>query len=100
MPVVIDSSKYRHWVDLSDPKDDGSKQVYSPSRVKCAIQPQPPGAFDEGKVTHVVTTRYHSQISTSTMLMHKGRRLFVKGVQNIDEMDREMVLLCEEVSEQ
>jgi len=96
MPV-LNPSKYRHWVDLDDPVEDGTPVEFDPSRVKCSIQPQSPGAFDETKTTHLVTMRYHPQVTFNTRIAHRGRFLFVRGVQNVDELNRELVLLCEEV---
>lgn len=95
--AVLNAGKYRHWVDLADAINDGTPATYEPSRVKCAIRPSAPSSFDEPKITHVVEMRYHPQITFTTVLLHKGRHLFVRGIQNVDEMNREQVLLCEEV---
>src|SRR5688572_14401858 len=97
MALLINPSKYRHWVDLSGAGNDDTPAVYAPSRVKCAIRPGAPGAYDENKSTHIVEMRYHAQITFNTVLIHAGRHLYVRGIQNVDELNREMVLLCEEV---
>jgi hypothetical protein len=41
--------------------------------------------------------RHHPQVSFNTRIRHEGRQLFVRGIQNVDEDDRYLVLLCEEV---
>jgi len=77
---------------------DGTPTAYVPSRVYAAIAPAPPGAFDEQRITHQVSIWYHPQITFDTVIVHQGtRRLYVKGIQNINEQDRELMLLCEEV---
>jgi len=48
------------------------------------------------KVTHEVTIRYMTNISTNSRINY-GTRLFnVKGIINVDERDRFLKLLCEE----
>jgi hypothetical protein len=97
MALSIDPSVLRHWVDLTDPVPDGTPVVFSPARVKVSIRPVQPGAFDEQKVTHIVELRYHSQITFNTRIVHRDRSLYVRGIQNVDEENRWMTLLCEEV---
>jgi head-tail adaptor len=94
---VVNPGDYRHWVDLDDPVPDGSPVTFSPARIKAAIKPVSPGAFDEQKVTDIVEVRYHPQITFNTRLIHRGRSLYVRGIQNHDERGRYMTLLCEEV---
>lgn len=100
MPV-INPGRWRHWVDLDDPSPDTARTI-SPARVKCSIRPSQPGAFDEEKVTHIVETRYHPQITFNTRITHTDSQgteheLFVKGIQNVEYGDRYLTLLCEEV---
>lgn len=87
----------RHIVALDDPIEDGTPVVFAPDHIWAAIRPVPPGSFDEQKVTHIVEVRYHPQITFNTRLTHRGRHLYVRGIQNVDERDRQMFLLCEEV---
>lgn len=101
MPV-INPGTYRHWVTLDDPVVDGTPNTFAPSRVKCAIRPSSPGAFDEQKVTHLVEMRFDPRITFNTRIRHTDTQgaeheLFVKGIQNVDNRDRYLVLLCEEV---
>jgi head-tail adaptor len=71
--------------------------VFQPATVWAAIRPSSPDSFGEQKVTHLVEMRYHPQITFNTVLVHRGRRLFVRGIQNVDELNQQMFLLCEEV---
>lgn len=87
----------RHLVELDDPVEDRTPVVFSPAQVFADIQPAPPSAFDELKVTHLVRIRYHEQVTFNTRLTHRGRRLYVRGIQNVGERNRELVLQCEEV---
>ncbi len=95
--LALNINKYQHWVDLDDPILDGTPVVFSPSRWKAAIHPQSPGAFDEQKTTHLVEMPYHAQVTFNTRITFRERQLFVRGIQNVDEENRELVLLCEEV---
>lgn len=97
----MNPGRFRHWVDLGAADADDTA-VYAPARVKCLIQPTQPGAFDEQKTSHVVQMRYHPQVSFNTKLTFVDRNnarheLFIKGIQNVNMMNRELVLACEEV---
>lgn len=49
-------------------------------------------------ISHVVTVRYHSEISTLTRLTFEDtRQFFVRGVHNVNEVDETMMLACEEI---
>lgn len=87
----------RHLVTLDDPIEDGTPKVFAPDRVWAAVQPSAPGAFDEQRITHIVNMRYHAQVTLNTRITHRDRYLIVKGMQNVDERNEELVLLCEEV---
>ena len=47
--------------------------------------------------------RYHKQVSVDTRIVfsdpvkQRDREFFVRGVQNVDERNKELRLLCEEV---
>lgn len=70
----------------------------TPSPVWAAIEPSSPGtSITDRAVTHLVTVRYHAGITLDTMLLFGSRRLFVRGVQNLEERGIEMRLLCEEI---
>ena len=94
----MEIGRLRHRVVLTDGVVDAqTATVYLPGQVWAAVQPAQPGAFDEQKVTHMVTIRYHPQIGFNTKLTHAGRSLYVRGVQNVDERNIYQLLLCEEV---
>lgn len=100
MPVA--SGKRTVLLLLDDPVPDGSTTTLSPSRVYGYVQPASPGAFDErGPVGVLVTIPFHRQVTTNTRLRYSrngiDHQLFVRGVQNPDLADRELVLYCEEV---
>ncbi len=105
-------SSHRHVVELSNcpqeaPAGDPYYTPLSPSRWRASVQPHPPQE-DGRSLWHLVTMRYHRQVTMDTriVLVNKtrsingrevARELFVKGFQNVDEQDDELRLLCEEV---
>ena len=56
--------------------------------------------YRQGKVqdtvTHEITIRHRSDIDTNYRLVYKQRNFNIKGIRNIDERDRFMVLVCTE----
>lgn len=77
----------------------------SPSPVWAAVEPATPKTIErvvgdsvQGRITHLVTMRYHAAVTTKTRLVHRARNLDVRGVQNVDEMNQWLVLACEEVT--
>jgi len=108
---VINFSALRHQVAVQNPTktDDGdggyteSFAAASPSPVFASIQTATARAIErmigntiEAPVTHLVTIRWHSAVTTRTRLVFNSRNFFVRGIQNIDELDEFMVLACEE----
>jgi SPP1 family predicted phage head-tail adaptor len=76
----------------------------SPSTWWVAIQPASVRSLErfvastiQAKATHVVTGRYRSDVNTNTRLVFGSRTLYVRGVQNVDELNRELLVACEEV---
>jgi head-tail adaptor len=47
--------------------------------------------------TELVTMRYHPQVTTQTVITFNGRRLAVTGVDNVQERNVELRLVCVEV---
>lgn len=93
---------YRWWVDLTSESPDGVPVTLTPARVKASIRPSAPSAYDERKVSHVVEMRYHPGVTFETQLTFTDRggaahRLYVRGIQDVDAQQRDLVLLCEEV---
>ena len=76
---------------------DGYDEALSPAGVWCSIQPIF-GATDSRSTEHAVEMRYHAQVTVDTQILYGTRKLFVRGVQNIDEANDLMRLVCEEIA--
>jgi len=51
---------------------------------------------EEATTTHEIRIRYWSEVDSSLRVKVRGRWFEIEGVINVDERDREMVLLCKE----
>lgn len=94
--------RLRHWVSLSrSPQEtndaDGFFEPLTPEHVRVAIRPSAPGGGEGRTLFHEVDMRYHPEVSLDTRIVYGTRELFVRGMQNVDERDHELRLLCEEV---
>lgn len=103
----------RHQVTLKNPGPrvpDGeggyteSQIELSPSPVWASIQPATARDLErrvastmQASASHIVTMRYHPQVTTKTQLLFGDRVFFVNGVQNTDERNVELVLACQEI---
>jgi head-tail adaptor len=82
---------------------DGYWEDLTPKQVWAAIRPIF-GEANERSTTHSIEVRYHPQISLDTRIAFedaaKGttRYFYVRGVQNVDEKNRRLQLLCEETT--
>jgi hypothetical protein len=90
------------WVDLDQGEGDAPPLVYTPSRIHVDLMPDAPTVIDEHRVSSIVETRFHPQISFNTRLTYVDRhnvthRLYVKGIQDIAAKNHRLRLLCEEV---
>lgn len=89
------------WVTLSrapqvSNDSDGYFEDLSPAGAWAAIEPQ--GSAGDGRTqSHIVTMRYRSDVTIDTRIVHGTRELFVRSVQNVNEGNREIVCVCEEV---
>lgn len=94
------ASQLRQWVTLANSPQvtddaDGMYEPLSPAGVWAGIQPI--GPADNGRsVQHLVTMRYHPQVSLETRIVYGTRHLFVRGIQNVDERNVELRLICDE----
>ena len=93
--------RFNKWVTLSrapqtSPDSNGWDETLVPSGGWASIQPFAPGSFD-GAITSTVTMRWHPQVGLDTKVTFETREFFVRGVQNVNEDDITMVLLCEEI---
>lgn len=93
----MDVGLLRHRVTLDEPVPDGTPVTFSPSAVMVSLEPQEPSPFSDSKVTYRVRMRYHPQITVHTRLTTElGQQLWVRGYQNVEMKNRELVLDCEE----
>lgn len=94
------------YVELSrspqtTPDSDGFFETLTPARMWAQVEPLDPVVSDGTRITaYRVTMRYHAQVTVDTRLvdLHTGRELFVKGVQNTDDANKELRLYCEEIT--
>lgn len=108
MPAI---GAMRHQVAVQNPTrtadgDGGYTETYaaaSPSPVWASIEPATPSAIEriagntvEAPITHIVTIRTHSDVTTKTRLVFGTRNLAVRGIQRVNEVTEWMVLSCEE----
>lgn len=90
--------KRRTLATLSDIPSDSTPAVYSPSAIWIAPSPLGPGSSDENAKGFNVETDYNPQITTNTKLtLEDGRVLFVRGIQDVDDLHRTLLLYCEQV---
>lgn len=75
----------------------------SPALMWASINPATPSLIErvagntiEAPITHIVTLRAHSGITTRTRLVFGSRYLQVRGLQRVDEVSEWLVLSCEE----
>lgn len=102
--------RYNKWVTLSQsPQEtddsDGFFEPLDPAGVWASIRPS---LSANGRTADlVVEMRHHPQVTVDTRIVYEDankpagkttRELFVKGVQNVEEMNDTLVLLCEEVA--
>lgn len=96
--------KLNRWVTLwrgpiTSNDSDGFFEALSPSGAWVSIEPLPPDSIGDATrmLTHIVTMRFHDQITVDTRILYGERELFVKGVQNVNDANAELRLYCEEV---
>lgn len=93
------------WQRPQVPGDsDGFWEALSPPTSWCRLEPGPPGSGADGQTTqHLVTMRFHPQVSTDAKLtyadplLRRNRDFMVMDVQNVGDQNTEMRLLVEEV---
>lgn len=93
----MDLGRLRHSITVEQlEQHTGSRVALIPLRVRAAIEPSPPSQ-DDRRTMHYVTIRYHAGVTIDTVIGFKGRELYVRGVQNVEERNVEMRLYCEEI---
>ena len=86
------------------PDSDGFFEPLSPSQAWACIEPYEASTSDGTRlIGSRVTMRFHPQVTIDTRLVYtdpmlgRDRELFVKGVQNVNDGNRELICFCEEV---
>lgn len=102
--------RYGIWVTLSQSPQvsgdsDGNFEDLDPPGAWVSIRPT---LSSNGRtIESIVEMRHHPQVTIDTRIVYEDankptgkttRELFVKGVQNLEEMNDTLVLLCEEVT--
>jgi hypothetical protein len=96
--IKTPASRKRHYVWLDKPKAEDAGAVLTPDRIWVSIEPAPPSAFDEEKITHLIKCDYHPDITLTTRIRTEdGAQYWVKGKQDVELRHVELWLLCEEV---
>jgi head-tail adaptor len=101
--------RHNRYVSLSrapqtTPDSDGFFEPLSPANWWVSIEPMESAIGDGTRmIASRVTMRFHPQVTVDTRIVYadpvlgRNRDLFVKGVQNIADANRELVCFCEEV---
>lgn len=87
------------------PDDDGFFEPLSPPTRWAAIEPYESSTSDGTRlIGSRVTMDFHPQVTIDVRLVYtdpmlnRDRELFVKGVQNVNDGNYELILFCEEVT--
>lgn len=104
---------YRHRVSIANPSgyvpdgDGGYTSGYVPATppvIDASIQSATARDLERvtagtvmATATHLIRCRFHPEITTASRLTFKGRTFEVQSVQNVDERDIALVLICAEV---
>jgi head-tail adaptor len=108
----MDVGALRHLVTLQNPGvavadgEGGYTEVpasLSPSQVWASIVPATGREMErvavvantvETAATHIVRMRYHPGVTIKTRVLFGGGTLFVTGMENVDERNVELILVC------
>ncbi len=100
---MLRPGQYNKAVTLSrapqtTPDTDGYDEALSPENWWVSIEPVAPATMGDGSRIQgaIVRGRYHPQVTVDTCITYGTRKLFVKGVQNVNEANVELVCYCEE----
>ena len=104
---------YRHVVAVSNPggfvadADGGYTSTYNPANppeVDASIENATARDLERvtagtvlATATHLIRCRFHPGITTDSRLTFKGRTFEVQSVQNVDERDIALILICAEI---
>jgi head-tail adaptor len=103
----------RHWVTLTGPgvmTPDGqggytiARTPLEPARVKAEIRQATVRELERvtagavvSSATHIVTMRFHPQVTMQTEIAFENTALSVTGINDVEKRHRELILTCEEV---
>lgn len=83
---------------------DGFFETLTPSTAWCAIEPLDATHADSSRLLpHRIRMRFHPQVTPDTRLVYadpvlgRDREFFVRGVQNVNDGNHELILFAEEV---
>lgn len=104
------AGRLNKWVTLSQSPQltndsDGYFEPLDPEGAWVSIKPTL--AVNGRTLEHIVEMRHHPQVSVDTRIVYEDsmkpvgkttRELFVRGVQNVDESNDVLILICEEIT--
>lgn len=109
---TVPTGQRRQWVDIEVPvgppvaDGDGGYTQPTESRGSWAVRIQPATQRELERVgtgttitgaTHLVTGRYHPDVTMTSQLKFRGRTFQVTGVVSPDELQVETIAVCAEV---
>ncbi len=106
--LPVDSGSLRHRIDIEkrtdDTRDSFNNIIKGYEKVRSAWSRVTPitgmerieADRVEGGLTHRVVMRYVSGITPKMRIIHRGRILEIRSVVDIEEMRRQLVILCTE----
>ncbi len=104
---MIQAGKLRHMLEVQAPSklrdaEGGETENYrTVTFVYGSLEPLAGRELEiaratHARVTHRVKTRYREELTAAKRLRHEGRSFGVLSVRNVEERDRDHVLLVEE----
>lgn len=110
---MTERGEYRHLVTLQGPgtaTPDGeggftyTQTALVPPTWYCSIRPASQRDLERAtagttlnNTSHIVEGDYRSDINLATQIVFNGRTLYINGIQNVDERNITLILLCSEV---
>jgi head-tail adaptor len=104
----LGAGRYNKWVTLSHAPQNATDGIFDPLDPEGAWVALRPTLAANGRVTeHVVEMRYHPQVTVDTRIIYEDpskpvgkttRALYVRAVQDLEEANDVMRLICEEIA--
>ena len=54
-------------------------------------------SVERAKISHTVEMDYHPGVTRQSRVVFGARKLYVRGLQNVEERNQTLVLMCEEI---